>query len=148
MGEDLETPKEETEDAETINSIVEEVEQEVRKPTSEKEESEIKVGSLLVSEKDRKRARAMWATLHQDWISELTKRQIVYKSKLKEKEVNRLLQKYFSVTKQTSRGKYYKWNELYNVPAIDDPGWPLFEETPEEPKEDTDTYQHTMPGFF
>ena len=148
MGEDLETSKEEDENAETINSMMKEGKEETKTPTPAKEESEIKVGSLLVSEKDRKSARAMWATLHQDWISELTKRQIVYKSKLKEKEVNRLLPKYFSVTKQTSRGKYYKWNELYNVPAIDDPGWPLFEETPEEPKEDTDTYQHTMPGFF
>lgn len=140
MGDALEIPNEDS--GEEITSIVD-------KPNEKTEESESQVGSKQVSEKDRKGARTMWAALHQEWTPELTKRDIIFRSKLNAKEVNRLLPKYFSVEKHKNGKYYYKWGPDYEVPAIDGPNQPLFEEgEPKDPKDEGQTYQPSLPKFY
>lgn len=139
MSDELGMPNEETENE--ITSIVG-GENEI----TEKLESQ--VGSKQVSEKDRKSARTMWAALQQEWAPELTRNDMIFKSKLNTKEVDRLLPKYFSVEKHKNGRHYYKWNQIYEVPTIDDPDWPLFEEDPKDPERENQTYQPHLTNFI
>lgn len=138
MSDALEILNEETENE--ITSIVD-------GENEKTEESESQVGSKQVSEKDRQGARTVWTALHQEWAPELTKRDIIFRSKLNANEVGRLLPRYFTITRKKGGTNYYKWNQIYEVPTIDEPDWPLFEEDPKDSERENQTYQPHLTNF-
>ena len=74
-----------------------------------------------VKESDREKARTMWVAANTERGEEIKSWRMFQKTNIEYSEVQRLLRKYFEVSRKVGGKNIYKWNKEFDVPDMQEP---------------------------